>query len=112
MRVKVLVAKSALRGRQAALARGSTGWPHHPVTAIAGVAQALFLAAPPIILDHAAASASFSCCLFSASSLSCSLDHQAKHLSPIMKAGTSPFCSSRWREVLLLITRSPHQSLM
>jgi hypothetical protein len=29
-----------------------------------------------------------------------------------MKAGTSPFCSSRRRAVPLLITRSPHQSLM
>src|SRR4051794_29794409 len=66
----------------------------------------------PFIVDHSASCASLSCSLLSASRLSCSFDHQAKHVSPIMNAKTSPFCSSRCREVLLLITRSPHQSLM
>jgi hypothetical protein len=66
----------------------------------------------PFILDHSASCASLPCCLLSASRLSCSFDHHAKHVSPIINAKTSPFCSSRCREVLLLITRSPHQSLM
>jgi hypothetical protein len=66
----------------------------------------------PFILDHSASCASLSCCFLSASRLSCSFDHQAAHVSPIMNAGTSPFSSSRWRELLLLITRSPHHSFM
>ena len=76
------------------------------------VTAQVLLAVSPFILDHSASCASLFCCLLSASRLNCSLDHQAKHVSPIMNAETSPFCSSRRREVPLLITRWPRQSLM
>jgi hypothetical protein len=66
----------------------------------------------PLTPDHFASFASLSRCLLSASRLSCSFDHHAKHVLPIVNAKTSPFRSSAWREALLLITRSPHQSLM
>jgi len=72
----------------------------------------VLLAASPFIFDHSASCASLFCCLLSARRLSCSLDHQAKHMSPMTIAETSPFCSSRRREVPLLTTRWPRQSLM
>jgi hypothetical protein len=76
------------------------------------VAAQLLLTDPLFIFDHSASCASLFCCLLSASRLNCSFDHQAKHVSPIMNAETSPFCSSRRREVPLLITRWPRQRLM
>jgi hypothetical protein len=86
---------------------------HNTSFAVRRLARAqVLLAVSPFILDHSASCASLFCCRLSASRLSCSLDHQAKHVSPIINAGTSPFCSSRRREVPLLITMWPRQSLM
>src|SRR3954447_6321997 len=45
-------------------------------------------------LDHSSLIDSLSAFLLSASCLSWSFDHHAKHVSPIMNAETSPFCSS------------------